>query len=917
MENLGVSSGFNVAPGDVVAGRYELHERLGAGGMGMVFRATDRELDGEVVALKLLLPHLVHDENVFRRFRNEVLVARALTHPNIVRTHDMGKAGDGYSYISMEFIDGHSLRDRLLASSEQSPNGQKLGKALPFEEALSVLYQIICGVSYAHGRGVIHRDLKPANVLLSLRNEVKLADFGTARMVGADTSLTQTGQVIGTPDYMSPEQIRGEELDVSCDIYALGILAFELVSGRRPFMADSAVAVAFKHLNEPLPTLVTPGSRVPVWFDEIVRKAAAKKKTDRFASVNDLAGAILDFAPQLSGQSTVFSVDRAGRQNVGGTVRASAVRGSDTGKTELDALGTGSGKDPSYEFGTPARAGEDLGGWKLGAVTFSDDDSHPYRSAPKPKRAAPLWVITTLLLAAVVALPARLHTGLNAKLRPILFPPDADTSVMSAVLGAALGVQPLEKTATIKIIRPPTKSGAAGVKLTDEQIERARLERELSGEPNEQKTNDAPNAAPSISPVGVSLGTVNTASSGSAATGTPSTGGEVTGQTAKNVDPAPHSSPGPVAAASSTPVPPVETPAPKPPVSEKITGMLALKESGVTLREASVSVDRLAHLTWSIELSGFDSKDDIPLEAKAREGLLVEVFDLRRGQVVATLKPEQFHSGKKGEGIARANGSFNALRSTQPSSGSFKVQASYKGNELAVKDLVLYRAHVTTTPGPQDEKINVVRGATATGSAGGTTFTLVEPSPGSGATAVPTGKPTPEATPRVAATAQPSATSMNGAGGQVIVQEDIITPPNGAGTTNPGLPKAKGHDQGMIPQPPPVETPGAQIQTEQPQAPSIQEQYSGTLIPNEEGAQQIAIDLKLDISGEKLTGSAVVSGIGELAVSGKVLARGMEIELRNDAYWFRLSSGVRSQMIRGRYTCPALQQNGRFEVRRR
>ena len=230
------STGFNVSPGDLIAGRYELHERLGAGGMGMVFRATDRELDGEVVAIKLLLPHLAQDENVFRRFRNEVLVARSLTHPNIVRTHDIGKTAQNYSYISMEFVDGVSLRDRLHAAVEENGRGGKVLPPLAFEEALSFLYQIICGVSYAHGRGVIHRDLKPANVMISKTNEVKLADFGTARMVGADTRLTQTGQVIGTPDYMSPEQIRGEELDTSCDIYALGILAYELVSGKRPFV---------------------------------------------------------------------------------------------------------------------------------------------------------------------------------------------------------------------------------------------------------------------------------------------------------------------------------------------------------------------------------------------------------------------------------------------------------------------------------------------------------------------------------------------------------------------------------------------------------------------------------------------------------------------------------------------------------
>ncbi|MBP9838498.1 MAG: serine/threonine protein kinase, partial [Proteobacteria bacterium] len=233
-----VFTGSNFDEGVIIATRYQLCERLGAGGMGMVFRAVDRDLEGEIVALKLLLPHLALDENVFRRFRNEVLVARSLTHPNIVRTHDIGRAEGGYSYISMEFVDGFSLKDKI---NEVSATEKKI---FDFEDALKVLYQIVNGVCYAHGKGIIHRDLKPANVLLNKRGEVKLADFGTARMVGMDTSITQTGQVIGTPDYMSPEQIRGENLDTSCDIYSLGILAYELVTGNRPFHADSAVALA-------------------------------------------------------------------------------------------------------------------------------------------------------------------------------------------------------------------------------------------------------------------------------------------------------------------------------------------------------------------------------------------------------------------------------------------------------------------------------------------------------------------------------------------------------------------------------------------------------------------------------------------------------------------------------------------------
>ncbi len=351
---------LNVDPGSLIAQRYEVQARIGSGGMGMVFRVVDRELNGEVVALKLLHPHLAQDENVFKRFLNEVLVARTLSHPNIIRIHDIGKAEGGFYYISMEFVDGESLKDQVF--SEASP-----GKpGLPFEESLRILYQILRGVAYAHEKGVLHRDLKPANVIISKKGEVKLADFGTARIMGMDTSLTQTGQTIGTPDYMSPEQIKGEQLDASCDIYALGIIAFELATGTKPFVAESSVAVAFKHLHEPVPMISTPQFGVPEWYQAIVHKAMAKDKADRFASVSEFAAALSDHIPDITKQTMFFSAD---------SVEFASASGSGSRKQIVDS-GAGKGgttsAHPKTEFHLGSKASDASGDrW---VFDFSDED---------------------------------------------------------------------------------------------------------------------------------------------------------------------------------------------------------------------------------------------------------------------------------------------------------------------------------------------------------------------------------------------------------------------------------------------------------------------------------------------------------------------------------------------------------------
>lgn len=377
---------LNLESGSVIAGRYEVCERLGTGGMGIALKVIDRDLNDEVCALKLLHPHLAQDPEVYRRFRNEVLVARSLTHPNIVRIHDMGRTDIGFSYISMEFVDGLSLRDRITSKEQAAVDRKERKSTLNFDEALSIFCQIVVGVAYAHEKGVIHRDLKPGNVLFSKSGVVKIVDFGTARLTG-DTTLTKTGQVIGTPDYMSPEQIQGESLDPRCDVYALGIIGYELIVGHPPFIADTAVAVAFKHLNEPIPHFKDSFKGVPKWYEDLVLKAAAKKKEDRFSTAGELLLALSEHVSNLQTQSGFYSLDSAFSGMSGGRMMSPAHF-----------------EDADYELGTGASTGKD-DSWSIGKR-----DGIPWSTATDVKEkkfggALRFLLLLIVLSAVIVGMP--------------------------------------------------------------------------------------------------------------------------------------------------------------------------------------------------------------------------------------------------------------------------------------------------------------------------------------------------------------------------------------------------------------------------------------------------------------------------------------------------------------------------------
>jgi serine/threonine protein kinase/Flp pilus assembly protein TadD len=225
-----------ITKGTIFAGRYEILGLLGKGGMGKVFKAYDKEVKEEV-AVKLIKPEIAQDETTIERFRNELKIARKVSHRNVCRMHDLGKAEEGY-YISMEYVEGEDLKSYI----------RRIGK-LTEADVINIAQQVCDGLKEAHELGVIHRDMKPQNIMIDKNGRMKIMDFGIARSVEA-AGVTQTGVMIGTPDYISPEQAEGETADQRSDIYSFGVILYEMVTGSVPFKGDTAFSVALKHKSK-------------------------------------------------------------------------------------------------------------------------------------------------------------------------------------------------------------------------------------------------------------------------------------------------------------------------------------------------------------------------------------------------------------------------------------------------------------------------------------------------------------------------------------------------------------------------------------------------------------------------------------------------------------------------------------------
>lgn len=274
---------LSLQPGTVIAGRYEVVKCLGAGSMGLVYACRHRELSGNLVAVKVLFPEVAQDKVAAARFRNEIFASYGVSHPNVVRAYEYLRDGDLVAY-TMEFVGGGDLSDRL-SRWKSDP--------LPISEAVRLLWQMAGGVQAIHDAGIIHRDLKPENILLTSDGHVKIADFGIAR-TGYGPKLTEHGGVVGTIDYVSPEYMLNSQVDWRSDIYALGILTYEMLTGDSPFRADSVYATMTKRLKmDPAPpSHYRP--EVPKELDAIVLKALAREPEDRYQAAIDIQN---DLAP--------------------------------------------------------------------------------------------------------------------------------------------------------------------------------------------------------------------------------------------------------------------------------------------------------------------------------------------------------------------------------------------------------------------------------------------------------------------------------------------------------------------------------------------------------------------------------------------------------------------------------------------
>jgi serine/threonine protein kinase len=252
-----------------VLGQYRIVAELGHGSMGEVYRAVDEMLDRDV-ALKILRPELTHDSELAERFRREAITLARLDHQNIARLHGLIKHETKLLMV-MEFVTGETLAGRL-----------KRGR-VPWRDAVDLIGQILAALDYAHSQGVVHRDIKPSNVMVRLDGRVKVMDFGIARVLGT-ARVTRVGHMIGTLEYMSPEQIRGEDVKASSDLYATGVLLYELLAGRMPFEGPTDAALIQQHLRGTVPPLNAAAVGAPVWFEAVVTRALAKTPGERFES---------------------------------------------------------------------------------------------------------------------------------------------------------------------------------------------------------------------------------------------------------------------------------------------------------------------------------------------------------------------------------------------------------------------------------------------------------------------------------------------------------------------------------------------------------------------------------------------------------------------------------------------------------
>ncbi len=367
---------------ELFAGRYRLGDRLGSGGMSTVVLAMDERLERNV-AIKLLAEHLADDEQFVIRFRREALSAARLVHPNIVQVYDFGTdEKSGRQYIVMEYVEGSSGAEIL---REQG--------VLPVQEALGILAQACRGLDYAHRSGVLHRDVKPGNLLRSKDGVVKLADFGIAKLPSEESSITQVGSVLGTAAYLAPEQAAGQESTARSDIYSLGVVAYQFLSGRLPYEAQSITELALKQQREAPPLLDQLNPDISPELAAAVDRALELEPQARYATAEEMRTALADAARGIAPETAATTVSPA-------TAETRVVSGAAAG---AGAATTVHRRDPLPPRAQPAA-------------------QPPAPTAKKKRRAAPVIV---LLVAAAIGVGAILfitqQPADNVRLRDVTY----------------------------------------------------------------------------------------------------------------------------------------------------------------------------------------------------------------------------------------------------------------------------------------------------------------------------------------------------------------------------------------------------------------------------------------------------------------------------------------------------------------
>ena len=318
---------MDLAVGSEIAG-YRIEGVIGRGGMGVVYRATQRRLERSV-ALKLIAPAYAQDPEFRERFERESRIAASIEHPNVIPVHEAGEH-DGLLFISMRFVDGTDLRALLSEEGSLAPG-----------RTAALVSQVASALDAAHARGLVHRDVKPANVLVASGDHAYLPDFGLSQHTASGAGLTATGQFVGTLDYIAPEQLAGERVDARTDVYSLGCVLFETLTGEVPFPRDSDPAKLWAHMNEPPPRATEVQPELSPRFEEVIARALAKHPADRYASAGDLGRAALaavegrDVSEPERGVATGQAAPADAAATARGQPRPTVVSGAATGRRRL------------------------------------------------------------------------------------------------------------------------------------------------------------------------------------------------------------------------------------------------------------------------------------------------------------------------------------------------------------------------------------------------------------------------------------------------------------------------------------------------------------------------------------------------------------------------------------------------------